>query len=197
MDPPGTCQRGAFPATIAGMFARSCATPALRLWFWAALAVAAPGCNEKKQEPEDAFRRFAADVNARRADAAWAALTESSQQELERRHEAIAEASGSGSGAEAGSGSGAEKKQKATPGSMLFEQLGLVVLSAPESVVIVSPPGREVLLRVTVKDGKTADVRMVREGARWKVDLMGSLKKAVPLERGLQGPLETDTSTVP
>ena len=41
---------------------------------------------------------------------------------------------------------------------------------------------------------------MVREGIEWKVDLVGTLRKAPPLEKELTGPRrreEAETSTVP
>ena len=58
-----------------------------------------------------------------------------------------------------------------------------------------SPHGQEVMLRVAVKDGASADVRMVREGDRWKVDLVGSLKAAPKLDEKLGGTKEVETST--
>jgi hypothetical protein len=70
------------------------------------------------------------------------------------------------------------------------------MLSPPESVAVVSPPGPEATLRVTVKDGRSAEMRMVREGTGWKVDLLGSLKKAPALDAELKG-MPAETSTVP
>lgn len=114
---------------------------------------------------------FLADIQYGRADSAWAALTEASRTRLLERHRALAAAAG--------------KPTDETPAKILFGDLGLVVQSAPESIVVASPLGNEVTLRVTVAGGKSAEIRMVREGIRWKVDLMGSLGPAPPLALGL------------
>ena len=79
---------------------------------------------------------------------------------------------------------------------ILFGDLGIVPMSPPESVVVVSPLSNEAKLRVTVAGGKSADIRMVREGTAWKVDLMGSLEDAPDLSAQLgQGSARTSTST--
>jgi hypothetical protein len=142
-------------------------------------------CAENKAQPEDVLKKFLGDVRAHRSDQAWALLSESSRKELERRHREIAKAA-------AKSGDAA----KGTLEEMLFEDLGLMMLNPPESVAVVSPPGPEATLRVTVKDGRSAEVRMVKEGAGWKVDLVGSLRKAPALEAELRGKT-AETSTVP
>jgi hypothetical protein len=54
-----------------------------------------------------------------------------------------------------------------------------------------------VMLRVAVKDGRSADIRMVREADRWKVDLFSSLKPAPALDARLGRPREVDTATAP
>jgi hypothetical protein len=138
-------------------------------------------CHAERPDPEEVLRTFLSDLRNGRADAAWAALSESSQKELNTRHEELVKA-------------GAVKTD-ATPAQLLFEDLGLMMVNPPESIAVASPHGQEVMLRVAIKDGKSADVRMVREGDRWKVDLTGSLKPAPPLEEKLEGMKEVETST--
>lgn len=127
------------------------------------------------------MRTFLTDLRGGRADAAWLSLSQGSQLELNARHKALVDA-------------GAKTKD-AKPAQMLFEDLGLMLVNAPESIAVASPHGQELMLRVSVKDGRSADIRMVREGDQWKVDLAGSLKPAPALEAGLQGKVvETATS---
>jgi hypothetical protein len=151
----------------------------------ALFALAAEACAERKTEPEEVLKSFIASVRAHRADQAWSLLSESSRKELETRHQELAKAAKK-TGAAA----------KATPEEMLYDELGLVTLNPSESIAVVSPPGREVTLRVSVKDGRSAEIRMLREDSGWKVDLFGSLKKAPPLDLDLKGK-PAETSTVP
>lgn len=152
-----------------------------------ALLVAATfGCLPQTPDPEDTLKAFLADLSAGRDTVAYNALSQATRTELERRHELLARAAG--------------RAPSRKAGEILYRELGLMVLhSPPESIVMVSQPGAEVVLRVGVKDGKSADIRMVREGDAWKVDLMRSLKPAPPLEAALRGPApgETDPSAVP
>lgn len=154
----------------------------------AMVVLAFAGCAKAKPYPEEeVLRAFLGDLRARRADAAWAVLSESSKHELERRHAALMRAMGKEVG-------------ETKPAKMLFEQLGVMSLAQPESIVMTSAPGDDVRMQVSVKDGKSAEIRMVKEGGAWKVDLMGSLKPAPPLTEALKGakPVEeTDTSTSP
>lgn len=136
-----------------------------------ALVALVGSCANKRPKPEEALEAFLADVQYGRADSAWAALTEESRTRLLERHRALAEAAG--------------KPVDETPAKILFGDLGLVVQSPPESIVVASPLGNEVTLRVTVEGGRSAEIRMVREGVRWKVDLTGSLERAPPLALGL------------
>jgi hypothetical protein len=144
------------------------------------------GCPENKADPEEAFKKFVADVHARRSEAVWNELTASTRAELTRRHKEIRASTKRDGGAEGD-----------VAAAILFDELGLMVLNQPESIAIVSPPGQEVMLRVSVKDGRSADVKMVREDQTWKVDLLRSLSPAPPLDQGLQGKPPVDTSTVP
>ena len=154
-----------------------------------AALLGAAGCPENKVDPEDAFRKFARDVHEHRAEAVWSALTAATRADLELRHRALVRASGRDAG----------KESEPPPSEVLFDELGLALLNPIESVAVVSPPGgAEVMLRVSVKDGRSADIKMVREGQTWKVDLVSSLQKAPPLDQDLKGkPERADTSTVP
>jgi hypothetical protein len=155
---------------------------ALSLFWVIALTCAAAGCADRRPRPEEALNAFLADLQYGRAEAAWAALSESSRTKLLERHQRLARAAG--------------KPSDDTPAQILFGELGIVVMSAPESVVVVSPLGNEAKLRVTVAGGRSADIRMVREGPAWKVDLLGSLDEAPDLSAMLgQGSARTSTST--
>jgi hypothetical protein len=154
---------------------------ARRFWFSILLlAVFATACPGKRPDPEEVLRTFLSDLRNHRVDAAWAALSESTQKELMSRHQKLVEA-------------GVEKNE-ATP-MQLLRELGLTMLNKDETISVVSPIGLEVDLQVTVKDGRIAKVHMVQEGHRWKVDLMRSLEPAKPLEDGLGAVQETETST--
>jgi hypothetical protein len=130
-------------------------------------------CAGHPATPEDALKRFLADLNAHRTDAAWAALSQRSKSELKKQAEALASAAG--------------EKPDLTPQALL-DRTELMVLRAPESISIASPIGPEVMLRVSVKGGESANVHMIREGSDWKVDLVPSLQPAPPKPR-------TSTST--
>jgi hypothetical protein len=135
------------------------------------------GCPRDRPRPEEALEAFLADIQYGRADAAWAALSEGSRQSLIERHRTLA--------------TGAGEATEETPAQILFGDLNLVVMSPPESIIVASPLGNEVMLRVAVAGGKSADIRMVREGVAWKVDLTSSLHPAPPLDAMLPG-----TSTI-
>ncbi|MCK6551547.1 hypothetical protein L6R52_37280 [Myxococcota bacterium] len=143
-----------------------------------ALATAA-ACRPAAPTPEETLRTFLGDLRGGRPDSAWAALSEATKKTLEERHAALAAASG--------------RPAEPRPAKLLYDELGVMTLSVPESIAVVSPPGHEVTLRVTVKDGRSSDVRLVREGSGWKIDLLGSLRPIPP-----PGPApveETDTAT--
>ncbi len=155
---------------------------AVSLFCVIALSCAAEGCADRRPKPEDTLNAFLADLQYGRAEAAWAALSESSRQKLLERHRRLAEATG--------------KPVEETPSQILFGDLGIVVLTAPESVFVSSPLGDEVKIQVTVAGGKSHEITMVREGTAWKVDLMHSLDDAPDLMEHLgQGTASTSTST--
>lgn len=142
-------------------------------FFLVLLAVALGGCPRPEVQPEDALRRFLADLQYGRADAAWAALSEGSKEELLKRHRTLAQA----------------RQQPATdrPAEILYGELGIEVLASPENIVVVSPLGPEVVLRVAVKGGRSAELRMQRSGEDWRVDLVSALHPAPALDEGLRG----------
>lgn len=144
---------------------------------WAGCA----GCADRRPRPEEALNAFLADLQYGRAEAAWAALSESSRQKLLERHRRLSDARG--------------LPADETPSQILFGDLGIVVMSPPESVIVGSPLGNKANVHVTVAGGKSADIWMVREGTAWKVDLVASLKDAPDLTARLgQGPTRTSTS---
>jgi hypothetical protein len=108
------------------------------------------------------------DVKQRRAEPAWAALSKPSKEALLADAKALAEATGD--------------PPETDPGKLLFERSELLLLRVPESISVASRPGDVAVLRVPVEGGASANVRMVREGAAWKVDLMGSLEPRAKLD---------------
>lgn len=130
--------------------------------FTVVLAFTAMGCAREAGRPEDALESFLREVSFGRAEAAWKRLTEESRDALVDRHRALAEAAG-------------RTVDDPKPAEFLFSTLDLVVLSPAESIVVVSPPGDVVTLRVTVEGGRSAEVRMVQQGGAWRVDLMETL----------------------
>jgi len=127
------------------------------------LALALAACRGPADTPEVALREFVQLIRARRAAPAWALVSAKSQAQLEALAKAQAEATGA--------------QPTEEPAALLFELIELAALRKIESVSVVSPIGHEVTLRVWVEGGQTANVEMVREGGRWKVDLIESLVK--------------------
>lgn len=119
-------------------------------------------CPQRQSDAKETASQFLNDIRARRGDAAFARLSEGSQTELRRRHLALVKAGGG--------------EPDVAPAYLIFKTLDVELLSTPESIVEASrPDGAEVLLRVSVKSGESADLRMVRENDAWKVDLFRSL----------------------
>jgi hypothetical protein len=136
------------------------------------------GCKDRSNSPEASLRTFLGQVYNRQAKQAWLGLSKGSQETLRKDAEALARAAG-------------EPAPKTTPEGLLFEDSELTLLAKPGSISVVSPlGGEEVLLRVTIEEGPSANIKMVREGRHWKVDLVGSLEpmKFEPI-------LEAKTST--
>jgi hypothetical protein len=150
------------------------------------VAALAPGaCTKPPAEPEPTLERFLAAVRLGRAEQAWAALSTGSKEALVARQRALLAAAGeNGDGGDPGD-----------PSRSLFDALGLSALAAPESVVLVSPPGDELRLRVAVKGGQSGELFMVREGAAWKVDLVRSLRPEAPPVAPAPSAATSSTST--
>lgn len=129
---------------------------------FAALLSLATACPERELDAKDTCARFLSAVQTRRGDVAFATLSEASQTELRRRHLALVDAGGG--------------DPDASPAYLIFKTLDVEQMSSVQSIVEASRPDpAEVLLRVAVQSGASADIRMVREGKGWKVDLFGSL----------------------
>lgn len=138
-------------------------------------------CRPSAATPEDALRGFLQDVRARRAPAAWAALSAPSQEAILADAARLAEATGD--------------PPETDPAKLLFERSELMTLRQPESISVASRPGDVALLRVPVEGGASANVRMVREGAAWKVDLVGSLERRPELPPAAPVPTATVSAT--
>ena len=119
------------------------------------------GCNAPAERPERALSRFVGHVRRGRANEAWAALSTETQRKLKADHRALAAA--------------ARRPPTDDIDEILFDELRLRALAEPDSVVVVGPLGERVRLRITVPDGPSAEMWMVREDGAWKVDLTRSL----------------------
>lgn len=126
------------------------------------LAACAPACKGTPSTPEETLREFLSDLKSRKAKEAWALLSKESQQAIIDDDAVLAKAAGS--------------EPETDPARLLYERAEIVLLNEPESISVASRPGDSVLLRVAVEGGKSATVRMVREGQAWKVDLLKSVQ---------------------
>ncbi|MFO0727392.1 MAG: hypothetical protein U1E65_26685 [Myxococcota bacterium] len=120
-----------------------------------------PACKPSSSTPEDALRGFLGELKNHRASEAFQHLSSESQAALKKDAQALAEAT--------------HDPVATDPAKLLFERSEVILLRQPESISVASRPGDAVMLRVSVENGESANVRMVREGTAWKVDLMGSL----------------------
>ncbi len=141
-------------------------------------------CAKKPAEPEEVLSTFLTNLRHHRAKPAWDALTAKSQAILAKRHSTLAAAAG-------------KPATDPEPGQILFDQLGLAVLTTPESIVVTSPLGPEVSLRVSVENGQSAVFKMRREGSAWKIDLATTLDLRAPSDRSSQRTPKTGPSSVP
>ena len=121
----------------------------------------AVGCQPQPLSPEETLQRFLADIRYGQAQSAFLALCMDTQVALRTRHERLA--------------SGTPVRGN-IENQILFRELGLEVLHAPENINIASPIGDTVTLRVTVQGGDSANVYLKRERARWCVDLNKTLQ---------------------
>jgi hypothetical protein len=142
-------------------------------------------CKGTPSTPEDTLRQFLSDLRSRRAKEAWVALSKESQAAIKEDATQIAGAVGN--------------KPEEDPAKLLYERAEIVLLSEPESISVASRPGDSVLLRVAVAGGKSATIRMVKEGPGWKVDLVRSVQA---FEQRFEPPDEPEpdearTSTTP
>ncbi len=124
-------------------------------------------CPKQSLDAKQTCEAFLEDIHARRGERAFEMLSEGSKTELRRRHLALVEAGGG--------------DPDASPAYLIFKTLDIERVSTPESIAEASrPDAKGVLLRVAVKSGDSADIRMVKEGEAWKVDLFASLAPVSP-----------------
>jgi hypothetical protein len=122
--------------------------------------LALSGCRGR-EAPDDAFRAFLVAVMAHQPDIAWARLTEESQAAMTAARDKAA--------AEAPKGTVPND-----PRDLLFgDDVGLA--RPVDDVQVTSEKGDEAHLEVTT-DGQKHDVKMIREGGHWKLDLTDGLK---------------------
>ncbi|MGF1509993.1 MAG: hypothetical protein ACFB9M_10885 [Myxococcota bacterium] len=123
----------------------------------------------QQDPPGPALEAFFTDLRYQRIDEAWNALSEASRDWLETRHRALRHA-------QTGTVSSSDMPDDLDRSKLLYRTLDLRILAPPENIVVVSPPGTRVTLRVSSKGGASAEFVMVREDSRWKVDLLRTLK---------------------
>ena len=127
----------------------------------------AAACSPGVAEPERALAQFLGHVQRGRADDAWNALTAESQSQLRAQAATLAEAAG--------------QPPTDDVDEILFDQLRLRAPAKPDTIVVVGPLGERVRLRVSMPDdARSAELWMVKEDGRWKVDLVGSLIARAP-----------------
>ena len=118
-------------------------------------------CHQGPPKPEDNLKAFLGAVRSKRGNEAWKLLSAASQSELNKRAQRIAEIT--------------RTPVEINKSKLLFQEMEIMTIRIPESISVTSPISSTAKLRVTLKDGQTANVLMIREGQAWKVDLMGSL----------------------
>ncbi len=125
------------------------------------LAVAVVGCqNPRWDSPELAYASFAKLLQKGELKAAYDALSGPTREAIEARAREVADASG-----------GAVRDD---PAYMTF--LTGVKPQPVTRLELVEHKGTEAIVRVTSGE-KSAEVRLVKEGDRWKVDLTDAFKK--------------------
>ena len=135
------------------------------------------GCRENSKTPEAALKQFISDIQNRRAQPAWNALSTASRADFERRSRAVDKNSPTPSAtALAPKAADSSATSGINAARILFSEFELHAMSTPESISVASRLGSEVSLRVSPKSGPSANIRMIREGTSWKVDLLASLE---------------------
>ncbi|MBI3182662.1 MAG: DUF4878 domain-containing protein [Myxococcales bacterium] len=133
----------------------------MRCAFALTLLALCSGCRGPKWDtPEDAYASFAQALERGETKVAYEALSEDTRKAIETRSKEISSASG-----------GAVKDEPAL--------LAFATGHRPQPLTQVKVARREEASAVVsaTSGGETAEVRMVKEGERWKVDLSDSFKK--------------------
>ena len=122
------------------------------------ILVLGAGCAEDKSKPEEVLGLFLANLQYElRAKQTWDMLTEENQGILKERYEATHP--------------GADPE----PEQILLQAVSPVLIQKPENIVVISPIGNELKMRVSGAQGKSADFYLVRHNDTWKIDLLKSL----------------------
>ena len=120
-------------------------------------------CAPKTITPEDSLTEFLTAVRSKKSETVWGLLSSSSRARIQKKSQEIQ-----------------SLKKLKTPiekRTLLFDYYNLMTIRAPESISVTSPIANTAKLRVTLKNGKTTNFTMIREGSGWKVDLFQSLTK--------------------
>ncbi|MBI4814704.1 MAG: hypothetical protein HY791_00515 [Deltaproteobacteria bacterium] len=110
--------------------------------------------------PEQAASMLLTNLEAGRGDKVWEGLSERSRSELIRRSEARGD------------------KFENTPGKaarLVFEVGELTLVRSPKSFKVLEAGITRAVLQIEVEGGAPAQLVMVSEGGRWKLDLFGSM----------------------
>ena len=133
--------------------------PPLSLFLLALLALG--GCNRPSYDtPVQAYQSFHRAVQRGEQKAAYSALSQPTQEALQKRAQAVAQASGG--------------TVKAEPQSFFFANVPPP--ADVTEVTLASEEGDMATISVVSSNGKS-QVRMVRESSGWKVDLTQSLQQ--------------------
>ena len=119
------------------------------------------GCAPNTVKPEDSLTEFLTAVRSKRSETTWNLLSSASRSRIDKKAKEIQ-----------------TLKNSETPidrRTLLFDYYNLMTIRAPESISVTSPISNTAKLRVTLKNGKTTNFTMIREGSGWKVDLFQSL----------------------
>lgn len=129
------------------------------LAFGVALVV---GCNRPRWDtPIDAYKSFARALEKGERNTAWNALSSESRKIVEARSKAVSQASG-----------GAIQDD---PQLLVFG--GNFTASPIDEVKVVKQEGDVATLSVSPRGGQAREVRMVKEGEAWKLDVSELLKE--------------------
>ncbi len=139
-------------------------------------------CQQQEPKPEDKLKTFLGAVRSKRGQEAWDLLSTRTRTELERRAARIAQIT--------------QDPRPSKVDVLLFQQMEMMTIRIPESITVVSPISATATLRVSLTEGQTAKVEMIKEADGWKVDLLRSLTP-IPTSTRAEPPKMPKTPAIP